>query len=106
MAQTLSQRSILLRPNGSELREVRGMAHGRSAGRRAPQWYQNRGERNAPAPLPPAAHFVRSSRSISSMVEFISRIAALNGAEVVMSTPAPFSRSIGYREEPDASMAR
>jgi len=44
--------------------------------------------------------------SISSMMPFISLIAALNGAEVVMSTPAPLSRSIGYFDEPEESIAR
>ena len=39
-------------------------------------------------------------RSISSMIRFISRIAALNGSEVVMSTPASCSSSIGYFDEP------
>jgi len=47
-----------------------------------------------------------SSCSISSITVFISLIAALNGADVVMSTPASFSRSIGYLDEPDESMAR
>ena len=51
-------------------------------------------------------YFCASSFSISSMMEFISRIAALNGAEVVMSTPASLSRSIGYFDEPAASIAR
>ena len=47
-----------------------------------------------------------TSLSISSMIEFISWIAALNGPEVVMSTPAPFSRSMGYFDEPEESIAR
>jgi len=46
------------------------------------------------------------SFSISSMMPFISLIAALNGPEVVMSTPAPFSRSSGYFDEPEESIAR
>ena len=52
------------------------------------------------------AGFSAISLSISSMMEFISWIAALNGPEVVMSTPAPFSRSIGYFDEPEESIAR
>ena len=40
-------------------------------------------------------------RSISSMVAFISAIAASNGADVVMSTPASFSRSMAYFELPE-----
>ena len=45
-------------------------------------------------------------RSISSMIRFISRIAALNGSEVVMSTPASCSSSIGYLDEPAAISRR
>ena len=45
-------------------------------------------------------------RSISSIVAFISAIAASNGAEVVMSTPASFSRSMAYFELPDDSIFR
>src|SRR6185436_7099193 len=44
--------------------------------------------------------------SISSMVAFISAIAASNGADVVMSTPASFNRSIAYFELPDDSIFR
>ena len=33
-------------------------------------------------------------------------IAALNGAEVVMSTPASFRRSIGYFDDPEESIFR
>ncbi len=51
-------------------------------------------------------YFAASSLSISSMTEFISFIAASNGAEVVMSTPASLSRSIGYLEEPERSRFR
>ncbi len=47
-----------------------------------------------------------SSLSISSMTLFISLIAARNGADVVMSTPAPLSRSIGYFELPEDSIRR
>ena len=43
-------------------------------------------------------------RSISSMVPFISAMAASNGAEVVMSTPASFNRSMAYLELPDDSI--
>lgn len=43
-------------------------------------------------------------RSISSMVAFISAIAASKGAEVVMSTPASFKRSMAYFELPDDSI--
>ena len=45
-------------------------------------------------------------RSISSIVPFISAIAASNGAEVVMSTPASLSRSMAYFELPDDSIFR
>ena len=34
------------------------------------------------------------------MIRFISRIAASNGCDVVMSTPASLSSSIGYFDEP------
>jgi len=50
--------------------------------------------------------FAASSFSISSMMRFISRIAALNGTEVVMSTPASLSSSIGYFEPPADSIFR
>ena len=40
------------------------------------------------------------------MTEFISLIDARNGADVVMSTPASFSRSIGYFELPEDSIFR
>ena len=47
-----------------------------------------------------------SSFSISSMMPFISRIAASNGADVVMSTPASFSSSMGAFDEPAESIRR
>lgn len=47
-----------------------------------------------------------SSLSISSMTLFISLIEARNGAEVVMFTPAPLSRSIGYLELPEDNILR
>ena len=50
--------------------------------------------------------FSTSNFSISSMMPFISLIAELNGPDVVMSTPAPLSRSIGYLDEPEESIAR
>ena len=43
---------------------------------------------------------------MSSMVAFISAIASSNGADVVMSTPAVFSRSIAYCELPADSVFR
>ena len=45
-------------------------------------------------------------RSISSIVLFISAIAASKGTEVVMSTPASFNRSMAYFELPDDSIFR
>jgi len=66
-------------------------------------------EGGPPAGSPPrrsasviASYF--SSFSISSMIEFISAIALSNGFDVVMSTPASLSRSIGYLVEPLASI--
>jgi hypothetical protein len=53
-----------------------------------------------------APYFFASSFSISSMMAFISLIAALNGAEVVMSTPASLSRSMGYFDPPAESIFR
>ena len=38
------------------------------------------------------------------MTSFISLMAALNGSEVVISTPAAFRRSMGYLEEPEESI--
>jgi hypothetical protein len=45
-------------------------------------------------------------RSISSMMAFIWRIDASNGAGVVMSTPASLSSSTGYSADPDDSSVR
>ena len=42
-----------------------------------------------------------SSFSISSITSFIRRIVRSSGSSVVMSTPASFSRSIGYFDPPD-----
>ena len=44
--------------------------------------------------------------SISSMIRFISLIVRSSGSSVVMSTPASFSRSIGYFEPPADRNAR
>ena len=46
------------------------------------------------------------SFSISSITRSIFRIVRSSGSLVVMSTPAPFSRSIGYCDPPDARNAR
>jgi hypothetical protein len=43
-------------------------------------------------------------RSISSIVAFISAMAALNCAEVVMSTPASLRRPMAYFELPEESI--
>jgi len=86
------------------------------ADERAPAGFRRPGKRTA-GPGSPAvrvrarerAYFFGCSAisfSISSMMPFISRIAALNGAEVVMSTPASLSSSIGYFDEPEESIAR
>jgi hypothetical protein len=55
-----------------------------------------------PVPFPCRARIF----SISSMMAFISAIAASNGFEVVMSTPASRSRSTGYLDPPARSIAR
>ena len=47
-----------------------------------------------------------SSFSISSMTSFIPLIVRSSGSSVVMSTPASFSRSIGYFEPPAARNVR
>ena len=44
--------------------------------------------------------------SISSITRFISFIVRSRGSSVVMSTPASFSRSIGYLEPPELMKAR
>ena len=47
-----------------------------------------------------------NSRSISSITSFIRLIVRFSGSSVVMSTPASFSRSIGYFEPPEPRNAR
>ena len=44
--------------------------------------------------------------SISSITRFIDRIVRSSGSSVVMSTPASFSRSIGYFDPPALRNAR
>src|SRR5262249_54305171 len=52
------------------------------------------------------AHRRASSRSISSMTRFMAFTVRSSGSSVVMSTPASFSRSIGYFEPPAPRNAR
>ena len=46
-------------------------------------------------------YFCASSFSISSITRFIRLIVRSSGSSVVMSTPASFSRSIGYFDPPE-----
>src|SRR5687767_5835878 len=57
-------------------------------------------------PLRFSDYFFASNFSISSITRFILRTVRSSGADVVMSTPASLSKSIGYFEPPDERKSR